>query len=144
MTDLTHRQRFTHFHPILTRYQDADVNGHIGGAMVHGYFETAIQAFLVQHAKLDLQEGPVTGFVVSSSADFFALPSFPDSLQVGIGVSRLGGSTVEYQLGLFQVGEVEACAAGNVVQVFVDRASGAPVAVVDELHVALSGLLLPS
>ncbi|WP_258197909.1 acyl-CoA thioesterase [Pseudomonas capeferrum] len=144
MTDLTHRQRFTHFHPILTRYQDADLNGHIGGALVHGYFETAILAFLAQQAGLDLREGPITGFVVSSSADFLALPSFPDSLQVGIGVARLGGSTVEYQLALFRVAEDEACAVGNVVQVFVDRATGAPVTVTGDLHVVLSGLLMPT
>lgn len=71
------RTAFSHFHPILTRPSDNDVNGHIAGATVHGFFETAIQAFLVEQAEVDLRDGELAAFVVSSAADFFALPGFP-------------------------------------------------------------------
>lgn len=52
---------------------------------MHACFETAIQAFLVEQAELDLRDGELAGFVVSSAADFFALPGFPDVLEVGLG-----------------------------------------------------------
>lgn len=137
MSETPQRQDYPHRQPILTRWQDADANGHIAGATVYAYFDTTIQAFLQQQAGLDPQEGEVLGFVVSSAADFFALPSFPETLEVGLRVARLAGSTVEYQLGLFQVGEAQPCAAGKVVQVFVERASGRPVTLPQALQAAL-------
>ncbi len=142
MTESPQRTAFSHFYPILTRPQDNDLNGHIAGATVHGFFETAIQAFLVEQADLDLRDGELAAFVVSSAADFYALPGFPDVLEVGLGAARLAGSTVEYSLALFRPGEPEACAAGSVVQVFIERASGRPVALPETLQVILSGVLL--
>ncbi|QJQ18629.1 acyl-CoA thioesterase [Pseudomonas sp. SK] len=142
MTESPQRTAFCHFHPILTRPQDNDLNGHIAGATVHGFFETAIQAFLVEQAELDLRDGELAAFVVSSAADFYALPGFPDVLEVGLGVTRLAGSTVEYRLALFRPGEPEACAAGTVVQVFIERASGRPVMLADTLQMILSGVML--
>jgi acyl-CoA thioester hydrolase len=141
MTESPQRTAFSYFHPILTRPQDNDLNGHIAGATVHGFFETAIQAFLVEQAELDLRDGELAAFVVSSAADFYTLPGFPDVLEVGLGVTRLAGSTVEYLLTLFRPGETEACAAGTVVQVFIERESGQP-ALPEKLHAKLSGLLL--
>lgn len=137
MSEMPHRHDFPHLQPVLTRWQDNDLNGHIAGATVYSYFETTIQAFLQQQAGLDLQEGDVLGFVVSSAADFFALPAFPDTLEVGLRVTRLAGSTVEYQLGLFQAGEQHLCAAGKVVQVFVERSSGQPASLSAPLQAAL-------
>ncbi|MGE7989979.1 acyl-CoA thioesterase [Pseudomonas sp. NPDC089554] len=142
MTESPQRSAFSHFHPILTRPHDNDLNGHVAGSTVHGYFETAIQAFLIEQAELDLRDGELAGFVVSSAADFFALPGFPDVLEVGLGVTRLAGSTVEYRLALFRPGEPEACAAGAVVQVFVERASGRPSALPETLQLILAGLSL--
>lgn len=142
MTESPQRSHFNHFHPILTRPQDNDLNGHIAGATVHGYFETALQAFLVEQAELDLRDGELAGVVISSAAQFYALPGFPDVLEVGLGVARLAGSTVEYRLALFRPGEAQALAAGTLVQVFVERASGQPVALVDTLRMTLAGLQL--
>jgi len=142
MTESPNRNAFSHFHPILTRPQDNDHNGHVAGATVHGFFETAIQAFLVEQAEFDLREGALAAFVVSSAADFFALPGFPDVLEVGLGVARLAGSTVEYRLALYRPGEADACAAGTVVQVFIERASGRPVPLPEALQVILAGLQL--
>ncbi|MEG1041036.1 acyl-CoA thioesterase [Pseudomonas sp. NUPR-001] len=137
MSETLQRHQFLHHQPILTRWQDSDLNGHIAGATVYSYFDTTIQAFLQQHAGLDPQDGEVMGFVVSSAADFFALPAFPDTLEVGLRVARLAGSTVEYQLGLFQAGEQQPCAAGKVVQVFIERASGRPAQLPTALQTAL-------
>ena len=137
MIEPPERHHFVHFHPILTRHHDNDLNGPVAGPAVHGFFDTAIHAYLHQQAGLDLQEGVVVGLVVSSSADFFALPSFPEVLEVGLRVTRLAGSSVEYQAALFRAGDEEACAGGKLVQVFVDRQTGLPVALPEALQAAL-------
>lgn len=140
MTEPPKRHHFPHFHPILTRHLDCDLNGLIAGPAVHGFFDTAIHAYLHQNAGLDLQEGVVAGVVVSSAADFFALPRFPEVLEVGLRVTRLAGSSVEYQTALFRAGDEDACAAGMLLQVFVDRQTGLPVALPDTVQAALTQL----
>ncbi|MBC3420827.1 MULTISPECIES: acyl-CoA thioesterase [unclassified Pseudomonas] len=142
MPETIKRSAFSHFHPILTRPQDNDHNGYLAGSTVHAFFETAIQAFLVEQAELDLRDGDLVGFVVSSAADFYALPGFPDVLEVGLGVTRLSGSTVEFCLALYRPGEAEPCAAGTVVHVFIERATGHPAVLPETLQLILAGLSL--
>lgn len=137
MTHLPERHHYPHFHPLLTRWQDNDVNGHIASATVYAFFDSAVQGYLIEHAGLDPQDGEVVGFVVSSGCDFFASAAFPECLEVGLRVARVAGSSVEYELALFKVGEAQPSAAGRMVQVFVERASGQPAS----LPVALQGAL---
>lgn len=135
------RAEFPHLHPLSSRWQDNDLNGHIGSATVYGFFDSAIQAYLIEQAGVDPQDGEVVGFVVSSACDFYAAAAFPDLLQIGLRVERLAGSSVEYALALFQIGQEQPCAVGRVVQVFVERQSGQPAVLPATLQGALQALL---
>jgi len=131
------RHHYPRFQPLLTRWQDNDINGHIASATVYAFFDSAVQGYLIEHAGLDPQDGEVVGFVVSSGCDFFASAAFPECREVGLRVARVAGSSVEYELALFKVGDAQPSAAGRMVQVFVERASGQPAS----LPVALQGAL---
>jgi len=137
MSPTIQRTDFPHLHPLSSRWQDNDLNGQITSSKVYGFFDTAIQAWLIEQAGLDPQEGEVVGFVVSSACDFYASATFPDLLQIGLRVERLAGSSVEFTAALFQVGHDQPCAVGRVVQVFVERRSGQPAV----LPVAVQGAL---
>ena len=82
--------------------------------------------YLIQQGGLDIQDGDIVGFVVSSACDYFASIAYPDLIEVGLRVARLGNSSVQYELAIFREGEQEACAAGRFVHVFVERASNRP------------------
>jgi acyl-CoA thioester hydrolase len=84
----------------------------------------------------------VVGFVVSSACDYFASVAFPDRIEIGLRVGKLGNSSVQYELAVFKAGEDEACAAGRFVHVFVDRASNQPVAIPGQLRAALERLVV--
>lgn len=45
----------------------------------------------------------VVGLVISSSAQFFAQTSFPDTLRCGLRVVQLGSSSVTYEIGIFSL-----------------------------------------
>ncbi|MBA1188660.1 acyl-CoA thioesterase [Pseudomonas entomophila] len=140
MIDAPSRTDCGYFHTLTSRYQDNDANGFLSSAAVHACFESAVQAFLLQRAGLDLREGALAAFVIHTSADFLALPGFPDDLEVGLGILGASGSTVEYRLVLFRRGDDQACATGRWVQVFVDRASGEPARLPEGLREALRTL----
>ncbi len=121
------RTDYPHFQPITTRWHDNDAYGHVNNVTYYSFFDTAVNTYLIQVGGLDIHDGEVVGFVVSSACDYFASIAFPDLIEIGLRVGKLGNSSVQYELAVFKVGESEACAAGRFVHVFVDRASNQPV-----------------
>ncbi|MFL6534496.1 MAG: acyl-CoA thioesterase [Pseudomonas sp.] len=135
------RTEYLHFQPITTRWHDNDVYGHVNNVTYYSFFDTAVNTYLIETGGLDIDEGEVVGFVVSSACDYFASIAFPDRIEVGLRVGKVGNSSVQYELAVFKVDEDEACAAGRFVHVFVDRASNRPVAIPDRLRAALERLV---
>lgn len=136
------RGDYRHFQPITTRWHDNDIYGHVNNVVYYSYFDSAVNAYLIERGGLDIHEGGVVGFVVSSSCDYFASIAFPDRIEVGLRVGTLGNSSVQYELAIFKQGEEEACAAGRFVHVFVDRESNRPVPIPETLRGALAELVV--
>ncbi|MBU1329952.1 MAG: acyl-CoA thioesterase [Gammaproteobacteria bacterium] len=134
------RADYRHFQPITTRWHDNDVYGHVNNVTYYSYFDSAVNAYLIEVGGLDIHEGAVVGFVVSSSCDYFASIAFPERIEVGLRVGKLGNSSVQYELAVFKAGEDQACAAGRFVHVFVDRQSNRPVPIPAALRAALECL----
>ncbi len=134
------RADYRHFQPITTRWHDNDIYGHVNNVVYYSYFDSAVNAYLIARGGLDIHEGEVVGFVVSSSCDYFASITFPDVLEVGLRVGKLGNSSVQYELAIFKAGEAQACAAGRFVHVFVERASNRPTPIPAGLRQALEAL----
>lgn len=137
---MSQRSDYRHFQPILTRWQDNDVYGHVNNVAYYSYFDSAVNTYLIEHGGLDIHGGAVVGFVVSSSCDYFASVAFPERLEIGLRVGKLGTSSVQYELAVFRAGEDEACAAGRFVHVFVERASNQPVEIPAGIREALQRL----
>ena len=134
------RHDYPHFQPISTRWHDNDLYGHVNNVTYYSYFDSAVNAYLIEVGGLDIHQGEVVGFVVSSSCDYFASIAFPERIEVGLRVAKLGNSSVQYELAVFKAGEDEACAAGRFVHVFVDRASNRPLPIPERLRTALAAL----
>ena len=134
------RHDYRHFQPISTRWHDNDLYGHVNNVTYYSYFDSTVNAYLIEVGGLDIHQGEVVGFVVSSSCDYFASIAFPERIEVGLRVAKLGNSSVQYELAVFKQGEDEACAAGRFVHVFVDRASNRPLPIPERLRTALAAL----
>ncbi|UVL84269.1 acyl-CoA thioesterase [Pseudomonas sp. B21-028] len=136
------RTEYPHLQAITTRWHDNDVYGHVNNVTYYSFFDTAVNTYLIDVGGLDIQGGEVVAFVVSSACDYFASIAFPERIEVGLRVGKLGSSSVQYELAVFKAGEEEACAAGRFVHVFVDRGSNRPVAIPDRLRAALERLVV--
>ena len=135
------RDRFRHFEPITTRWNDNDVYGHVNNMVYQGYIDTAVNRFLIHRGGLDIVRSPVIGLVVESLVRFRASIAYPDRVEVGIRVGKLGNSSVRYELGVFREDDPEAAASSHFVHVFVDRATMRPVPIPDPIRAALAGLV---
>ena len=131
-------EAYPHRRAIPTRWRDNDVYGHVNNVECYSYFDTVINAYLIDEGGLDIQRGAVIGLCAESHCAFHAAVSFPDVVDAGLRVEHLGGRSVRYAIGLFREGEP--LATGWFVHVFVDRASRRPVAIPDPLRSALAAL----
>lgn len=134
------RADFPHFQTIPTRWMDNDVYGHVNNVVYYSYFDTLVNENLVKHGLLDLAGSEVVGIVAETQCSFMASISFPQAVEGGLRVVRLGRSSVTYQIGLFIEGREAPAAVGRFVHVYVERASMTPVAMPDAIRNLLESL----
>jgi acyl-CoA thioester hydrolase len=135
------RTAYRHFREISTRWADNDLYGHVNNAVYYQYFDTAVNRYLLDSGAIALEGGPVIGVVVETHCNFFSSAAYPDTIHVGLRVTRLGSTSVRYEIGIFRNDEPRASAQGHFVHVYVDRASRRPVPLPDHLKAALNPLL---
>ena len=137
----TMRSEYRRFRQITTRWMDNDVYGHLNNVVYYSFFDTAVNATLIEEGVLDPQNGTVIGLVVETGCKYAAALSFPDTIDAGIKVARIGNSSVRFEVGLFKHGEDSAAAEGFFVHVYVDAATRRPVTVPSALRAFLQSLM---
>ena len=148
---LTSRDFPVHW-PVLTRWTDNDMFGHLNNAVYYELFDTAINAWINTTTGIDPLTMPTLGVVAESGCRYFAELAFPEPLAVGLAVTRLGRSSVTYRLGVFQpaadrLGDGAAqpvAAVGHWVHVYVDRTSRRPVPIPEPIRGLLRTACVPS
>ena len=136
------RSDFAHFLTLPTRWMDNDVYGHVNNALYYGFFDTAINQYMIAEGGLDIHEGAVIAFTVESQCQYLQPIAFPDVIEVGLRVGRLGNSSVRYELAIFKQSEAFAAAVGYFVHVFVARETQRPVPIPVQIRSALERLRL--
>jgi len=111
--DALRRTDFRHFLAIPTRWMDNDIYGHINNVTYYSYFDTVVNEHLIRAGGLDIVNGPAIGYVVENSCTFRKPLAFPDTIDAGLRVTKLGTSSVVYEIGLFRRGDDDAAAASE-------------------------------
>ncbi|WP_111884270.1 acyl-CoA thioesterase [Acinetobacter sp. CFCC 11171] len=136
------RQNYRFLFPIQTRWADNDMYGHVNNVTYYSYFDTAANALLIQHAGFDLRNTPIIGLVVDSACSFLQELSYPEIIEVGVAIEKIGNSSLRYDLAIFKQGQNEAAAQGHFVHVFVDRQTRKSTWIPEDMRDALTQFLL--
>jgi len=139
---MNRRASYGYFLVIPTRWMDNDTYGHVNNVVYYSYFDTAVNAHLIHSGGLDIRDGPAVGLVAETFCRFHKALSFPDVIDAGLRVAKLGKSSVKYEIALFRQGDDEPAATGHFVHVWVDRATQRPTPVPAAIRTALSPLLV--
>lgn len=135
------RADYPHLLPIQTRWNDMDKYGHVNNMIYYGYFDTVVTDYLVRNAALDTSDSPAIALVVESHCEYHAALSFPDVIECGLRIGKLGNSSIRYEIGVFGADQPEVAAEGYFVHVFVDRDSRRPCAIPALIKSALTPLV---
>ena len=131
------RSGYTYFKSITTRWIDNDVFGHINNVNYYSYFDTTVNHYLIEAAGFEIHADAIIGFVVHSECDYFKPIAFPDAIEIGLRLIKIGNSSVTYGLAVFKKGEKKPSAQGSFVHVFVNRKDQKSVVIPDVIGASL-------
>ena len=134
------RSAYKAFRSIGTRWMDNDAYGHVNNVVYYSWFDTAVNAYLIEHGVLDIHHGDAIGLVVETQCNYFSPLAFPQTVEAGLRVARLGSSSVRYEVALLAQDQDLCAARGHFVHVYVDRVSRRPVSLPQPLKQLLETL----
>lgn len=120
------RAHFPVYRTITTRWFDNDIYAHMNNTVHYQLFDTVVNGHLLEEGLLDLKNSPTVFLVVESGCSYFSQIAFPDVINAGLRVAKLGKSSVKYEVGLFLQDSITAAASGHFIHVNVDRATRKP------------------
>lgn len=123
---------------------DNDAYGHVNNVVYYSWFDTVVNEFLIANGALDIEHSPVIGLVIETQCNYFASVAFPEAIAAGLRVTKLGNSSVRYEVGIFREGEDSASAQGHFVHVYVDRESRKPSAIPETMRALLQTIEVAS
>ncbi|MGQ3673084.1 acyl-CoA thioesterase [Xanthobacter sp. TB0136] len=133
---------FPYLHTLTTRWKDVDAYGHVNNVVYYSYFDTAVNAHLINQGVLDPHTSPVIGLVVETRCVYFRSLHFPADVQAGLRIVHLGTSSVRYEIGLFQGEDMQAAAQGHFVHVYVDRNTHRPMPIPAPIRAVMEQLVV--
>lgn len=125
---------------LTTRWNDNDHYGHVNNATYFEYLDTAVNGWLIQATGTDIRDLPAIGVVASTGCDYFLEIGFPDVLEIGLATSRVGSSSITYQLAVFRAGDPALRALAYFVHVYVDSETRRPVPIPEVIRSAVEAL----
>lgn len=121
------RSDFKAWRVMTTRWADNDAYGHVNNTVYYEWFDSAVNAWMVDQDMLGIANGDPIALVVETRCTYAAPLEFPQPVEVGLAVAELGRSSVRYRIGIFAKGADSAAAQGEFVHVVVDRTTRHPV-----------------
>lgn len=144
MPERTHqRSDYRHFQVIPTRWMDNDIYGHVNNVVYYSFFDTAVNGYLIEATGTDIRKLDAVGLVAETQCEFKRELGFPEDVQAGLAVTKLGTSSIVYRIGLFQGESDEPAAIGRFVHVYVDSGSREVTPVPQSIRAAVAPLVVP-
>ena len=124
----SHISEYNYFCQLSTRWNDNDIYGHMNNIVYYALFDTAVNKWLIKNKLIDIKNGQNIGLIVQSGCNYFSSFEYPDNINAGIRVTKIGKSSVRYEVGLFKEKEELSSADGFFIHVYVDRKTNKPIA----------------
>lgn len=134
------RSDFSVWRSMTTRWADNDAYGHVNNTVYYEWFDSAVNAWLVEQGMLDIANGDPIALVVETRCTYAAPLEFPQMVEIGLAVAELGRSSIRYRIGIFAGDATEAAAEGEFVHVVVDRTTRRPAPIPIEWRMKLEAI----
>jgi acyl-CoA thioester hydrolase len=128
--------------PVASRWSDCDAYGHVNNAVYYSWFDTALTTLAIDRRILRAPGQTSIGLCIASGCEFLAPVDFPQTVDVGIRLGRIGNSSLRYELAIFATDGETPAAVGHFVHVYVDAATRRSVALTEVQKAAVADLVV--
>ena len=135
------REDYQKFYPLSTRWMDNDMFGHINNVVYYSFFDTAVTHFLIETGSLRLKNNPIVFYVVHTSCNFITSLSYPEEIEAGIMLKKIGKTSITYGVSVFKKGAISAAAYGEFIHVLVDRNSNKSTLIPEDIRQKIKSLM---
>ena len=135
------RDDYQKFYPLSTRWMDNDMFGHINNVVYYSFFDTAVTHFLIETGILRLKNNPIVFYVVHTSCNFITSLSYPEEIEAGIMLKKIGKTSITYGVSVFKKDAISAAAYGEFIHVLVDRNSNKATLIPEDIRQKIKSLM---
>lgn len=135
------RDDYQKFYPLSTRWMDNDMFGHINNVVYYSFFDTAVTHFLIETGCLRLKNNPIVFYVVHTSCNFITSLSYPEEIEAGIMLKKIGKTSITYGVSVFKKDAISAAAYGEFIHVLVDRNSNKATLIPEDIRHKIKSLM---
>jgi len=136
------RKDYGYWQTIPTRWLDGDPYGHVNNVVYYSYFDTVLTKMLIEKGVLRSNHWNGIGLCIESQCQFHASITFPEDVEAGLRIGRIGNTSLRYEIGLFLAGQDAPCASGHFVHVFVDANTRKPLPLTDTVRQQMQTLVM--
>lgn len=138
------RERYRYWLPIATRWMDGDPYGHVNNVQYYSFVDTVVTTMLIDKQVLRSPHWNAIGLTIESQCNYHESITFPEVVDAGLRIGRVGNSSLRYEVAIFRQGRKQPAATAHFVHVFVDPVTRRPVPLAEEVRKAMSALMLPA
>ena len=135
------KEDYQKFYPLSTRWMDNDMFGHINNVVYYSFFDTAVTHFLIETGCLTLKNSPIVFYVVHTSCNFITSLSYPEEIEAGIMLKKIGKTSITYGVSVFKKDAISAAAYGEFIHVLVDSNSNKATLIPEDIRHKIKSLM---
>lgn len=99
---------------------------HLNNVVYNKLMDSIVNDYLIRFCGRDPPTSQENGIMVTSYCDFFGSIAYPSVVDCGLRVNKLGKTSVEWEVGIFEQGHDDVRAVAGATHVFVDKKLNRP------------------
>ncbi len=107
----------------------------------YSFFDTAVTHFLIESDCLKLNNNPMVFYVVHTSCNFITSLSYPEEIEAGVMLKKIGKTSITYGVSVFKKGAISAAAYGEFIHVLVDRNTNKSMPIPENIRQKIQSLM---
>jgi acyl-CoA thioester hydrolase len=106
------------------RWSDNDVFGHVNNPYYGVLADSIINEYMIKECGYRTSNHPQAAIIANTYFDYFGSLSYPDVVECGLRVVKLGKTSVMYEVGVFKEGDEAVRAVGGSTHIWVEQKPG--------------------
>lgn len=115
------RSDYYYFRTYRLRWSDNDVFGHVNNPYYGVLADSIINEYMIRECGYRTMLHPQAAIIANTYFDYFGSLSYPDVVECGLRVVKLGKTSVMYEVGVFREGEEGVKAVGGSSHIWVEQ-----------------------